>query len=95
MHCPNCDEALTEEQVRALWGEYTRSKRKTLGGPKFWKKHSKKAGSRCLCLKCKKRRQENAEASQTAAAKPSQPGNFRPIKPPLRGKAIRSRFMDR
>ena len=95
VRCPHCDEELTEDQVRALWGEYARSKRKTLGGPKFWKKHSKRAGSRCRCPKCDQRRQDNAETSQAAAAKPSQPGNVRSVKPPLRGRIVRSRFLDR
>jgi hypothetical protein len=55
MRCPHCDSELTEPQVKRLWSDLTRSKRRhRRGGPKspVWRKHSEKAGSRCRCEKC-------------------------------------------
>lgn len=30
--CPHCKEPLTDEQVKAIWGSYTQSKRKAPAG---------------------------------------------------------------
>jgi hypothetical protein len=61
MKCPACSTSLTDAQLRALWSEYRRSKRKKVSGGR---KPSCTCGS---CRKCKKRAAMQAWRKNIAA----------------------------
>ena len=55
MTCPHCNEPLTPEHIRSLWGKLTSALRRKRSGGKVWRKH-RPGYSRCMCAKCNQRR---------------------------------------